>query len=388
MAARRAVARARNRRQDARRRRLRRHRPPHRATWRARSGCASSASTRRCRPPRRVWARRAHRTPAISDALLAEADVVTLHVPLDAATRHLIDAARLARMKRGAILVNTARGGVVDEAAVAAALRARAPGRRRARRVRAGAAAGRIAARRLPQPAADAAHRGRHRRIERARVDADRGEGRARRCAPFRRLNAGTRPAHRSVCPCPRSRSMRCTISPRARSSAPARMPAMAAATARALVYADAHGLASHGVSRVPQYATHLANGRADGAAHAGRRAREGRRGARRRTDAVSRFPRARSRSTRRSAARANSASRSRASPTAITSGSPRITSRPSAPRRHGRPRDGQLAGGHGRGRRAAAALRHQSDRRGVSAPERGRRSSSTCRCRKSRAAS
>lgn len=43
--------------------------------------------------------------------------------------------------------------------------------------------------------------------------------------------------------------------------------PAMAAATARALVDADARGLASHGVSRIPQYATHLANGRADGAA-------------------------------------------------------------------------------------------------------------------------
>jgi (2R)-3-sulfolactate dehydrogenase (NADP+) len=41
---------------------------------------------------------------------------------------------------------------------------------------------------------------------------------------------------------------------------------AMADATARALVYADAQGLASHGVSRVPQYATHLSNGRADGA--------------------------------------------------------------------------------------------------------------------------
>ena len=40
---------------------------------------------------------------------------------------------------------------------------------------------------------------------------------------------------------------------------------AMADATARALVYADAQGLASHGVSRVPQYATHLKNGRADG---------------------------------------------------------------------------------------------------------------------------
>ncbi|HEV8552692.1 MAG TPA: Ldh family oxidoreductase [Casimicrobiaceae bacterium] len=41
----------------------------------------------------------------------------------------------------------------------------------------------------------------------------------------------------------------------------------MAAATARALVYADAHGLSSHGVARIPQYATHLKNGRADGAA-------------------------------------------------------------------------------------------------------------------------
>jgi (2R)-3-sulfolactate dehydrogenase (NADP+) len=43
--------------------------------------------------------------------------------------------------------------------------------------------------------------------------------------------------------------------------------PAMAQATARALVYADARGLASHGVSRVPQYAAHLRNGRADGTA-------------------------------------------------------------------------------------------------------------------------
>jgi len=57
------------------------------------------------------------------DALLAEADVVTLHVPLVDATRHLIDAARLARMKPDAILINTARGGVVDEAAVAVALK-------------------------------------------------------------------------------------------------------------------------------------------------------------------------------------------------------------------------------------------------------------------------
>ena len=58
------------------------------------------------------------------DTLLATADVVSLHVPLTAGTRHMIDAGRIARMKPGAIVVNAARGGVVDEAAVAAALHA------------------------------------------------------------------------------------------------------------------------------------------------------------------------------------------------------------------------------------------------------------------------
>lgn len=57
------------------------------------------------------------------DALLAEADVVTLHLPLLEQTRNLIDADRIAAMKPGAILVNAARGGLVDEAALAAALR-------------------------------------------------------------------------------------------------------------------------------------------------------------------------------------------------------------------------------------------------------------------------
>ncbi|MEP6656379.1 MAG: hydroxyacid dehydrogenase [Betaproteobacteria bacterium] len=61
--------------------------------------------------------------PRDLDVLLGEADVVTLHVPLTAATRNLIDAARLARFRRDAVLINTARGGVVDEAALAAALR-------------------------------------------------------------------------------------------------------------------------------------------------------------------------------------------------------------------------------------------------------------------------
>jgi glyoxylate reductase len=57
------------------------------------------------------------------DELLAESDVVTLHVPLSEQTHHLIDADKLALMRESAYLVNTARGPVVDEAALAAALR-------------------------------------------------------------------------------------------------------------------------------------------------------------------------------------------------------------------------------------------------------------------------
>lgn len=62
--------------------------------------------------------------PLALDDLLARADVVTLHVPLTPETRHLLDAARIERMRAGAILINTSRGGIVDEAALAAALRA------------------------------------------------------------------------------------------------------------------------------------------------------------------------------------------------------------------------------------------------------------------------
>jgi len=57
------------------------------------------------------------------DALLAQADVVSLHLPLVAETENLFCETRLARMKPGAILVNAARGGICDEAAVARLLR-------------------------------------------------------------------------------------------------------------------------------------------------------------------------------------------------------------------------------------------------------------------------
>lgn len=57
------------------------------------------------------------------DELVATADVVSLHVPLVDSTRGLFGAQRLASMKRGAVLVNTARGGIVDELALAQSLR-------------------------------------------------------------------------------------------------------------------------------------------------------------------------------------------------------------------------------------------------------------------------
>lgn len=74
-------------------------------------------------PPRLEEAQRAGWRAMRLDELLATADVVTLHVPLIPATTGLIGAAELARMKAGAILINAARGGIVDEAALAASLR-------------------------------------------------------------------------------------------------------------------------------------------------------------------------------------------------------------------------------------------------------------------------
>jgi phosphoglycerate dehydrogenase-like enzyme len=69
----------------------------------------------------RVWSRSAGQ--AGLQALLTSADIVSLHVPLAPETERLIDGARLARMKPGAILINTARGALVDDAALVDALR-------------------------------------------------------------------------------------------------------------------------------------------------------------------------------------------------------------------------------------------------------------------------
>jgi len=56
------------------------------------------------------------------DEVLGCSDFVTIHVPLSAETKHLIDEKRLARMKRGGVIVNTSRGGIIDEAALVDAL--------------------------------------------------------------------------------------------------------------------------------------------------------------------------------------------------------------------------------------------------------------------------
>ena len=58
------------------------------------------------------------------DELIERADVVSLHVPLTPGTANLLSIERIGRMKTGAIVINTSRGGIADEAAVAAALRA------------------------------------------------------------------------------------------------------------------------------------------------------------------------------------------------------------------------------------------------------------------------
>ena len=61
-------------------------------------------------------------TPAPLDRLLGRSDVVSLHVPLNEDTHHLIDSRRLALMRPGSILINASRGGVVDETALANAM--------------------------------------------------------------------------------------------------------------------------------------------------------------------------------------------------------------------------------------------------------------------------
>ena len=61
-------------------------------------------------------------TPAAFDEVVAQSDVISLHLPLNGQTRHIMSRAVMAAMKPGAILINTARGGLIDEAAACALL--------------------------------------------------------------------------------------------------------------------------------------------------------------------------------------------------------------------------------------------------------------------------
>jgi phosphoglycerate dehydrogenase-like enzyme len=62
-------------------------------------------------------------TPASFDQLARESDILTLHLPLDHHTRHIVSGNVMRAMKKGAIIVNTARGGLIDEEAACALLK-------------------------------------------------------------------------------------------------------------------------------------------------------------------------------------------------------------------------------------------------------------------------
>ena len=93
------------------------------------------------------------------EKLLAESDFISLHTALSPATQNLINAATLAKMKKGARIINAARGELIDEAALAEALKSGTSGRRGAGRI-CGRAAEEFAAGGLAERDRHAAHRG------------------------------------------------------------------------------------------------------------------------------------------------------------------------------------------------------------------------------------
>ena len=73
------------------------------------------------------------------DRIYASADVITIHLPKTKDTEGLIGKEALEKMREGVRIVNTSRGGIIDEAALAEMIRVREGGRRRTRRLRRGA---------------------------------------------------------------------------------------------------------------------------------------------------------------------------------------------------------------------------------------------------------
>ena len=110
-------------------------------------------------PPAEADEKRLNATRVERDELLAQSDFVVVMVPYSPATHHLIGAAEIAKMKPTAILVNTARGGVVDDAALVEALQGEAHRRRGPRRLRGRAEAATRATSSCANVGADAAHR-------------------------------------------------------------------------------------------------------------------------------------------------------------------------------------------------------------------------------------
>jgi D-3-phosphoglycerate dehydrogenase len=77
-----------------------------------------------CDPALDIAYAQAHRiTPVSLDKLVSNSDIVSLHLPLKDDTRHIISLDVMCNMKKGALLINTARGGLIDEAAACALLR-------------------------------------------------------------------------------------------------------------------------------------------------------------------------------------------------------------------------------------------------------------------------
>ena len=116
------------------------------------------------------------------DDLLGQVDFLTLHVPLTPETHHMLDAAQIEKLRPECRVINTSRGAVLDEVALAAALARAADCRGGRRRIRPGAAPGHPSPLRRAQCAVDAPHR-RHDRPGLRADGAGRGPGH-RGCAP------------------------------------------------------------------------------------------------------------------------------------------------------------------------------------------------------------